>query len=254
MTKQLTTLRFDGEELFLVEGTLTELQTARTSVNLLAQIEQRLQAKNLATGIAAAVSGMHGMLANSAMLALYDGEDMHNFAALVGDHVICGVFEHADRFKNGDKIKAVVSKRGDVLYTHAITNTNSKLLYMPLTTFAGEKAFFRGCMRVAWRFSIFLWIFMGIAIFAIGGPWQFYIFTLIFGPTVMFPMEYWTYRSTRYFGERASAIFKVLGFPRPDDIDLSRNGSMYFGNEGWHQGWQYERMLEKHKAKYGIKE
>jgi hypothetical protein len=41
------------------------------------------------------VGGMHGMVANAAALALYDGEDMHNFAAVVGAHVLCGTFEHA---------------------------------------------------------------------------------------------------------------------------------------------------------------
>jgi hypothetical protein len=70
MNTSTDTLEFDGEELFLVEGNLTELHTARTTVNLLAQVEQRFQTKNLAAGVAAAVGGMHGMLANSAMLAL----------------------------------------------------------------------------------------------------------------------------------------------------------------------------------------
>jgi len=98
---------YGGEDLFLVEGTLSELQVARTKLNLLAQIEKHLQAKNLASGVTGAVSVMYGMVANSAALALYDGEDMYNFAAVVGEHIVCGTFENADQFKNGEAIKAV---------------------------------------------------------------------------------------------------------------------------------------------------
>ena len=45
---------------------------------------------------------------------------MFNFAGLLGDQVICGCFEKGDAFADGDRIRAVVSKRGDVLYTHAL--------------------------------------------------------------------------------------------------------------------------------------
>ena len=142
-------LLYEGEELFLVEGTLSEVQHAYTHVNLLEKIEKRSQTKNLATGVAAAISGMHCQLANAAMLALYDGEDMVNFAGLLGDQVICGTFQRANAFKDGDKVKAVVSRKGDVLSTHALMRENDKMLFMPLSTVRGTKAHFRSCMRVA---------------------------------------------------------------------------------------------------------
>ena len=144
------TANYDGEDFFLLKGTLSELQVARTKANLLAQIEKHLQAKNLATGVAAVVSGMYGMVANSAALALYDGEDMYNFAAVMGEHVVCGTFEHADQFKNGEPIKAVVSKRGEVLYVHSIMQEKTRQFYMPLGVFAGNGALFKHCMNVAW--------------------------------------------------------------------------------------------------------
>jgi hypothetical protein len=52
---------YGGEDLFMVEGDLQALQVARTTVNLLAQIEKNLPAKNLAAGVAGVVGGMHGM-------------------------------------------------------------------------------------------------------------------------------------------------------------------------------------------------
>lgn len=253
-------ITFDGEELFLLEGILKEFQASRTTVNLLAQIEQRMQAKNLASGLAAAVGGMHGMLANSAALALYDGEDMHNFAALLGEKVICGVFEKAHKFKEGDHVKAVVSKRGEVLYAHSMIRLSDHLICMPLTAFAGKKAFFQGCMKVAWRFSIFLWIsfFILFAILHANSPSTkesliiISVITFISPPLIMFPMELWTYRSTRYYGHYASAIFSVYGFPRPDDLDIRDGMTFYKEGDFGFGGINAELALNRHKKKFRL--
>lgn len=255
-------ITFDGEELFLVEGVLKEFQTSRTTVNLLEQIEKRMKAKNLASGLAAAVSGMHGMLANSAALALYDGEDMYNFAALFGDQVICGVFDKAHRFKEGDHIKAVVSKRGEILYAHSMMRISDHFTCMPLTTVAGKKAFFRGCMKVAWRFSIFLWILiLGFELysgsFANSGLSQgekliFFLMEFLTPPLIMFPMELWTYRSTRYYGYYASAIFSVYGFPRPDDLDIRDGMTFYKEGDFGFGGINAQLALDRHKKKFRL--
>lgn len=158
---------YGGEDLFVVEGPLQALQVARTTVNLLEQIEKNLPAKNLASGVAGVVGGMHGMVANAAALALYDGEDMYNFAAAVGEHVVCGTFEHADQFRNGEPIKAVVSKREGVLFVHAIMQSQTKQFYMPPGVFAGDRALLQHCMKVALGFTIALWIvFFGAALFS----------------------------------------------------------------------------------------
>lgn len=71
----------DDGEMFVVEGTLKELQIARTTQNLLEQIETNVRAKGLAGGVGAAAGGMYGMVANAAAVVLYEGEDLHNFAA-----------------------------------------------------------------------------------------------------------------------------------------------------------------------------
>lgn len=46
-----------GEDLFVVECSLEALQVARATVTLLAQIEMKLPAENLAAGIAGVVGG-----------------------------------------------------------------------------------------------------------------------------------------------------------------------------------------------------
>ena len=249
----MTTLVFEGKELFLIEGVLSEVQHARTTVNLLEQIEKHVAPKSLISGVAAAASGMHGMLANSAMVALYDGEDTFNFAGMLGTQVVCGTFEGADTFRDGDRIKAVVSKRGEVLYAHAVMRENDKMLFMPLTTLAGKNAHFRHCMRSAWRACIFGWIALGAVNLLTEGPWEMYFVLLAAMPSLMFPFEMWTYRSTRYLGERASALFKVFGYPNPDDLDLTDFIHVYMPGDtyGARRAFNYEKALQQHVKRYG---
>lgn len=250
---------FGNEELFLIEGCLSNLQTAHTTQNLLEEIQQYAQAKNLAGGIAAAASDMYGMVANSAALALYDGEDTVNFAGVLGERIVCGTFRDADKMVDGDQIKAVVSKRGDVLYAHSVLCKRRQILMLPLMTFAGEKALFRHCMSVAFWACVFAWVVMG-GIFSY--LWltdtkpiemaEFFFFggmILVFPPLMMYPMEIWNYRTVRSYGYYASAIFKLLGVPRPDDFD-SRKGITMIEDD--FIATSFEKALAKHKAKFKI--
>lgn len=258
---QTTMISHEGEQLFLVEGTLDQLQIARTTVNLLAQIEKNIEAKNLVSGIAGFIGNMHGIVANSAALALYDGEGMYNFAAVLGEQVICGTFEHADQLKNGELVKAVVSKRGEVLFVHAIMHAKTKQFYMPLGVFAGKGAFFKHCMRVATWLGVA--VSTGLLITAyflglydgkyerIGSEEQILLSLILLIGTflITFSMELWTYRSFRGCGIYSTAIFKVFGFPKPDNIDLTKVGSMNHENTGWKQAWQADVMFQKLKKK-----
>lgn len=252
--------RFSDEILFIVEGVLTELHVAATTVNLLKEIETNLAAKNLAGGIAAAVNGMYGALANSAMLSLYDGEDMFNFAALVNGKVACGVFDRANKLKNGDVVKLVVSQRGEVLHVHSLLRIEDSLLLMPLNVYCGERAFFKGCMKVAWRFTFFTWLFLFAGFFYsvdismddLAKPLIAGSIMLLLPVLIMFPFEYWTYKSMRYYSLYASAIFTTYGFPRPDDLDI-RDGMMLYQDAAYGFGAiNCEIALQKHRSKYKL--
>ena len=131
----------DGD-FFIVEGKLTEFHMAAKNVNLLGKIESSLAEKNLAGGVAAVINGMPGALANAAMLSFYDGEDMYNFAGLVNGKVVCGVFRDADKIKDGDVVKLVVTQRKDVLYVHSLIRIDDSFFMMPLNAYCGERAFF----------------------------------------------------------------------------------------------------------------
>ena len=257
-------LQFKDQALYLVEGTLSELQVARTTVNLLEQIDSGNQAKSLVSGTAAALSGMHGIVANSAAIALYDGEETYHFAGLLDGQVVCGTFRHAENIKDGDRVKAVVSKRGDVLFTHAIMNAKTQEFYMPMNVFSSSDGLFAHCMRVAWGGTIFGWVlFLAIGLFSdlftmpeapIEKKVKLALIFLLLPPLLMFPFEYWTYRSMR--GDKneegdsyGGAIFKVFGFPQPNKIDLMRHSDLSTDADGgWYAAWRVDKLLAKLKA------
>lgn len=252
--------RFSDEVLFSVEGVLTELHISATTVNLLKEIETKLAWKNLAGGLAAAANGMYGALANSAMLSLYDGEDMFNFAALVNGKVVCGVFDKANKLKNGDVVKLVVSERGEVLHVHSLLRIEDSLLLMPLNVYCGERAFFKGCIRVAWRFTLFAWLVMFAGFFYsvdismddLVKPLIASSIMLLLPVLILFSFEYWTYKSMRYYSLYASAIFAAYGFPLPADLDIRSGMTLYKDAAYGFGAINCEIALQKHRDKYKL--
>lgn len=72
-------------------------------------------------------------------------------------------------------------------------------------------------------------------------------------PLLMFPFEYWTYRTmrgaTREGGSYGGAIFNVFGFPNPNKIDLLGDTSLSDGaNGGWYAAWKADKLLGKLKV------
>ncbi|MGV8866497.1 MAG: hypothetical protein ACOH2S_06215 [Janthinobacterium svalbardensis] len=251
---------FSNEIFFTLEGKITEVQIAASTINLLRKIEKNIEEKNLAGGVAAAINGMPGTLATSAMLSLYDGEDMHNFAGLVNGEVVCGVFADADKIKDGDFVRLVVARRGDVLHVHSLLRIEDSLLLMPLNAYCGERAFFWSCMRFARNMTLFVWIvlFSGFFLFIdVSQERKEDLITacgaiLLMPPLFCFPFEYWTYKTMRDYSIYAEKIFVAYGFPRPDVFD-ARGGITFFENNG--NGFfstNCELALKKHKSKYKI--
>jgi len=259
MIKNKKYLEFDNEDLFVLEGKIFEFQVAKSSHNLLAKIDEKLTAKNMAVGTAAALSDMHGILTNSLTLSLYDGEDLHNFAGMVKEQVVFGSFSIADKIKNEDSVRIVVSKRGDAFYVHSLTRITDDLLMLPLMVFCGDKAFFRSCMKVAWRLCLLIWTFFVTSLYFLLDK-SFYssddvpfVALLVIGvPLLCFPFEYRTYKSMKYYGLYGSAIFRAYDLPRPDDLDV-RSGMMHYKDDSYGYGGINVRLaIENHKKKYNI--
>jgi len=91
---------------FLLEGKLTNLQWERGSQNLLEKVSKHYKRNAVVTGAGAAVGDLFGQVANSAMLAMYDGEDTQNFMCLIDDQVACGQFGGAEQLPVGSRIES----------------------------------------------------------------------------------------------------------------------------------------------------
>ncbi|SEO63405.1 hypothetical protein SAMN05428959_1144 [Duganella sp. CF517] len=259
MIDKIKKLEFDNEEFFILEGKISELQIAKSSQNLLEKIDGRIKGGSIAVGTVAALTDMHGVLANSLTLSLYDGEDLFNFAGLVEGYIVFGSFSKADKIKNEDKVRIVVSKRGEALYVHSLLKLEDHLLLLPLMVFSGDKAFFRSCMKFAWRCCLLVWTFLIVCLY-FSLDQKFYssdkvvfVAILVFVlPLFFFPFEYRSYKSMRYYGLYGSAIFKAYDLPRPDDIDI-RSGMTHYKDESYgFGGINLETALEGHRKKYGI--
>lgn len=253
-------LGFPDELIFALEGEMRNFHFSRATVDLLHGIEKNIAAKTLAGGVAAAINAMPGTLANSAMLSLYDGEDLHNFAGLVNGQVVCGVFADVDKIKNGDFVKLVVEKRGEILHVHSLLRIADGLLLMPLNAYCGERAFFWSCMRFARNMMLFVWIVLFSGFFLVVDvsleKKEDFIAAcgaiLLMPALFCFPFEYWTYKTMRGYSIYAEKIFVAYGFPRPDVFD-ARGGITFFENHG--DGFfatNCKLALKKHKSKYRI--
>jgi hypothetical protein len=111
-----------------ISGRIQALRRAAGTVNLL----EDMQKGAFASGIAAAVSGQAGMVANAASLALYDGEDVEHIALLINGQLAVGTFEWLEDIKVDDEVKLVVSQIKDgPLFVHAILREKDQLLWLP---------------------------------------------------------------------------------------------------------------------------
>lgn len=251
---------YNNEELFLVEGAVKDLHLARTYVNLVEQIQRPSAKKNLALGVAAALVNMHTVVATDGLLAMYDGEDAHNFAFILEGAVFAGTFKDADKLKCGDKVKAVVSKRREILYVHSLCRCSDDLFMLPLNASRGSEALFKSCMRVAWNITRVLWIVIGLVLYTYistvypgrGQYWFFILFTLLAPPLVMFPTEVMTYRTMRSAGLYAEAIFEAYGIPKPENFDAAEEQAMFDGLDGCFVAPHFSNSLEAHRRKFKL--
>lgn len=250
------TREFDGEELFLIQGKLNELQVARTRAELLDAIA--LPKEEQASAQAAAK--MHALLSSADAFLFGEGEDLYNFAGMVGGDVLCGVFADANRLESGDKIVAVVSRRSGVLYAHSVKRSSDHLLLLPPHALAGQAALFRRCMQFAWRMTIFLWILFGIGQVVYNSLYpesgQSYLFdfivTLLAPPLLMFTTEFLTYRKMGDAGEYASAIFEVYRIPYPDSFDAVTGMDVYNRDSDTFFAMNADKAIKKHLKRFKI--
>ncbi len=212
------------EEDLLIDGVLTELHVEFGRQNLLEKIDRHYRSSSLVAGAAAAAGAMFGQLANAAALAMYDGEDTQNFACLIGDKVVYGQFGGAEFLKAGNRVKAVVSKRGDVLLAEAIMDASQGYLWIAHPW--GQRAEMISNWKLAswcivWGLA-FITVcakFMGTGIWTFGETMARAGGGLVLMCVVV---ALWSTRDMARLAQPSTRMFGLLGFSDPAGVNLNR--------------------------------
>ncbi len=208
--------------MFLVEGALAEVNVERGRENLLARIDEHYKSKVVLTGVAAAAGGMFGQVANAASLAMYDGEDTQNFICLIDEQVMCGQFGGAEWLTAGHRVKAIVSRRSEVLFAHAVVDEKQGLLWINHPW--GAKAEAARNWKIAWWCYGFLQICWATAYAFLGGRGGFFE-TMSFGAGVgavlCFGMALWANRDMQKLADPSTLMFRLLGLKNPEHVNLN---------------------------------
>lgn len=210
--------------MFVIEGIIRELQVAPGKENLLQRLDKHYKGKGALTGVGAVVGGMYGQVANAAMLAMYDGEDTENFLCLLGDKVMCGTFGGASKLPEGQKVKAVVHKQGEVLVAKGILSEDKGLVWLdyPLGWKAERAANFK---LAGW---LYLFGIFGMFLFGlIGGDlgdddfWTLFQTVAIGGGAIVGGMAFWNSSTMNSLADPATEVFRKLGFAEPEKVNLN---------------------------------
>src|SRR5574343_902476 len=242
--------------LFRVEGEISDLIIERTTENLLAKMQHASGLSNIAT--AAAYSGMYGVLANAGMLAAYDGETVYNFICHIDGRPVAGQFELASELKNGDRVIAVLSKHQGVYFAYSLMNQQTGDFMMPLNVFAAEPSMKHEAIMHGVRMTIGLslvfvlintyWLYTGETK-SLGDFFKLCGMFSLAAAAVMTISQFFEYHSFSDGPSEADSIFKVLGFPRPEKIDLRKVGVLNDSDQGWRGAFRADAMLEAMKAR-----
>lgn len=214
---------------FLLEGRISDFRWAASREDLLQSVREKSQLKTHGPLLVAAATDSFAGLANTSMLVMYDGEDTQVFACKLGEQAAFGQFEGAKLLRNGDQVQAIVSKRDDLLQVHAIMRRADELLWLPGGVYCGDAA----ARKAAVRSSIVATIVSSalIAIVALGFAaldervklWHALVVALAapFGVAAITLLAEWAPgRVGKEFGEMGSVIFRMFGFPDPDNLDM----------------------------------
>ena len=223
----------EDDEPFVVEGVISELHVSYGKQNLLSQIDKHYKSKSALTGLGAIAGGMYGQVANSAMLAMYDGEDTENFICLIGEQVLCGSFGGASKLPVGQKVKAVALKQGDVLKVQGIISESMGLMWLNYSL--GWKAERAANFKLAWW--LFVWgivgtlLLSGIVVgYGTDDYWGLLKISFFGGGAILLIMALWSSSSMNALADPATEVFRMLGFAEPEKINLNsyRYGIVHF--------------------------
>lgn len=245
-------------EILIIEGHIQALRIANGTVNLVKDIQKGAWF----TGLAAGLAGQVGVLASSASLALYEGDDVEHIALLINDKLAIGTFEWLEDIKVDDEVQLVVSEIvNGPLFIHAILRKTDQLLWMPFSV-------------ARTRFS---WSMHGVKLSALGvaGTWfmfgMYFIFRsdpfpaqqdLIVSTTLLvLIMAFVGFMSTSGMmplGQQAEDIYLALGVPKHEKFKITPFSLMNLDfmkeSDQFKKSYifKFDEALKNHRRKYRL--
>jgi hypothetical protein len=238
----MRTAQQDDTKMNVIVGRITTMYLTDGTVNLL----KGMQGKMLATGMAAAVEGMAGSVASSAMLAMYDGESVQHFGCYIGEDMLIGTFENIG-FGDGDEVKMIVTKLDEHAYfAHAVIRTSDDLLWMPFAISKGRLgvAMWIATMQLAIGLAgLAFLLFLQIFIKAFHSHWDLILFM---GPIIFAVggiIGFLTYKSSTCDALYMESILQRIGFKAPWRVNLSPYSEARLGTGGSYQVYDLRKAL-----------
>lgn len=210
---------------FVLEGTLTELHTELSSENLLRQVDKHYRKRSVVTGLGTSVGDLFGQAADSAMLAMYDGEYTENFICLIDDQVVCGTFGGASKLSEGARVKALVSRRGNILVAHALLSEANGLLWIKHPW--GLQAERVANLKLGLGLAIFA-TFCMTAVDLISGPiagfshLEVAVMAALGSSIICLMVGFRSNSDMNALAGPATEMFRMLGFADPEKINLNK--------------------------------
>lgn len=211
---------------FVFEGVVRELHVEEGRENLLRKVLQHYQGQGVATGLAGVAGDLFGQIANSAMLAMYDGESSENFLCLVDGQVVCGTFGGVSRLENGDRIKAVVSRQGEVLVARALLSQDKGFLWVSHP--CGTKAERLSNLKIGFWATCFCMAMVVLGDLVAGpfvkelGRFAFYGWMALSAAVVCIVVGTWVNSDMKAASRPTTETFRLLGFVNPESVDLTK--------------------------------
>jgi hypothetical protein len=244
-----------SDEIFAIEGSIQAIRLAAGVRDLVEDITNGA----FCTSIVAGMSGEYGVMANSASLAMNEGEDVEHLALLVNDTLAVGTFEWLRDLKVDDLVTLVDSRIVEgPLFVHAILRKNDQQLWMPY----GIDHTRRG------------WLIHGIKLGALGlsGSWlliaSFYLFgsrpeveeilsLMCFTTLIVAFAVFMSTRSVMGLGVEAEKIFRALNVPQFERFRIKHYSLLHTGPEDadrYRKGhiFRFSDALAAHKKKFNL--
>lgn len=213
----------DSGELELVEGIVSELHIDMSHENLLAKVQQRYRGEAVVTGSVAVIGGMFVQAAAAAALAMYDGEDTQSFICFIDGHVVCGQFAGAEWLREGNRVRAVVSRHGEVFVARAILDRMQGLVWIGHAWGAKAEA------KANWSIALGIYLFQLICMSFISIWWNglsakaldVVVVSALGGGALCFGVAMWANRDMRTLADPSTEMFRLLGFRNPEEVNLN---------------------------------